>query len=406
MLFMNKYGKVEREEVNKILNNGASNPVLEEMLDYLASSHNINGLVNIRKYIDCSDAGWYYIAHDLAVVYLALSTDGFKQVVKSQDNMHWLNQQLAFVRHWRANAVGIEAYGLYYQNGVPAYTVYHSAHAVLSGGLCVPRAAWSWKAFKNALKNYKAIDRYASVTPCKLDVPSGTLSKMMDAILCKETAYGYKVTLFETSFDLCDEGTRMGNCIASYWDNPFSDIYIFAVDYKGERIDVEICSDWEIDQCYTRYNKKTAISNDLHDILDRVIGAAQLQEMRSTGYYIGLNFNEHQTERADPESAILDPETGEILFYVYDLPSGRILEDTQGRISCAYITYVRVGDEIYAAYQFTDADDTMNEFYRLKHGDAALVDGNEYGFDDDDFDDDDDFEFDPQFDDLDLDFEF
>lgn len=397
MLHIKQYGKREREEVNKILNNGASNPVLEEMLDYLASSHNINGLVNIRKYIECSDPGWYYIAHDLAVVYLVLSADGFKQLIKSVDTIHWLNQQLAHVRYWRVNAVGIEAYGLYYQNGVPPYTVYHSAHAVLSGGLCVPHAEWSWKTFKNALKNYKAIDRYASVEPCELNLPSGTLLKMMDAILAEEIKYGYKVTLFETAFDLCEEGTKMGNCIASYWDNSFSDIYIFAIDYKGTRIDVEICTDWEIDQCYTRYNKKTSASNDLRDILDRVIHTAQLQELCSKGYYAGLNLDKYPIDRTDPESAILDPETGETLFYVYDLPSGRILEDTQGRLACAYITYVRVGDEIYAAYRFTDANDTMNEFYRLKHGDNLC--------DDDDFDDDD-VDFESHFDDLELDFEF
>lgn len=400
MLRTEQYGKREREEVNRILTGGNTNPVLEEMLEYLASSHNITGLTNIRKYFEEALPAWNYIAEDLPVVYLVLSADGFKQVVKSLGTIHWLNQQLARVRYWRANAVGIEAYGLYYKNGVLPYTVYHSAHAVLSGGLCVPHAEWSWKAFKNALKNYKAIDRYASVEPRELDLPSGTLLKMVDTILANETVYDYKVTLFETSFDLCDEGTRMGNCLASYWENPFTDCYIFAITYKGERIDVEIAADWEIDQCYTKYNKVSDESEDLARILNQIIHAAQLQDMRSNGYSIGLHQDMNRTAVGMPESAIVDPETGDTQFYVYDLPYGRILEDMKGEITAAVVNYVYVNRTLYAAYRFTNDDDIINAYHRMKREAALLYADDLYDDEDDLYDDFDDFDFNPHFEDV------
>lgn len=366
MLHINQFGKREREEVNRILTDGKTNPVLEEMLEYLASSHNITGLTNIRRYKEEALPTWNYIAEDLPVVYLALSAEGFKQVVKSMDNIHWLNQQLAYVRYWRANITGIEAYGLYYRHGVPPYTVYHSAHAVLSGGLCVPRAEWSWKAFKNALKNYKAIDRYASVEPCELALPSGNLLKMMDAILANETVYDYKVTLFETSFDLCNEGTIMGNCIASYWNDTFTDLYVFAVTYKGERIDVEITSDWGITQCYTKYNKTSTTSNALDRILRQIIRMLQIQDLRDKGYNVGVLLDMQCVDADMPAPAILDPETGEILFYIYDVLFGHVLEDMQGVTTAAIIKYFVIGNTIYVVYRFTNDAAIMNAYKRMK----------------------------------------
>lgn len=398
MLCINQFGKREREEVDRILTDGKTNPVLEEMLEYLASSHNITGLTNIRRYKEEALPAWNYIAEDLPAVYLALSAEGLKQVVKSMDNIHWLNQQLAYVRYWRANITGTEAYGLYYRHGVPPYTVYHSAHAVLSGGLCVPRAEWSWKAFKNALKNYKAIDRYASVEPCELNLPSGNLQKMMDAILANETVYDYKVALFETSFDLCDEGTRMGNCIASYWNDPFTNLYVFAVTYKSERIDVEITSEWGITQCYTKYNKISDVSNDLDHILRQIIRMTQIQDLRDKGYNVGVR----QDMQADmPAPAIVDPETDEILFYIYDVLFGQVLEDMQGVATVAIIKYFVIGNAIYVAYRFTNDAVLMNAYKRMKC-EADTSDGfDDDGFDDDDlFDDDiDDFDFAPRFED-------
>ena len=365
MLHINQFGKREREEVNRILTDGKTNPVLEEMLEYLASSHNITGLTNIRRYKEEALPAWNYIAEDLPAVYLALSAEGFKQVVKSMDNIHWLNQQLAYVRYWRANITGTEAYGLYYRHGVPPYTVYHSAHAVLSGGLCVPRAEWSWKAFKNALKNYKAIDRYASVEPRELALPSGNLQKMMDAILANETVYDYKVALFETSFDLCDEGTSMGNCITSYWDDTFTDLYVFAVTYKGERIDVEIASEWKITQCYTKYNKISDVSDDLDCILSQIIRRVQIQDLRDKGYNVGV-WQDMQCVDADmPAPAIVDPETDEILFYIYDVLFGHVLKDMQGVTTAAIIKYFFIGNTIYVAYRFTNDAAIMNAYKRM-----------------------------------------
>lgn len=301
MLHLGQYGKRERKEVNRIYDMSAPVYGLDDALDYLASSHNIAGLQNISAYLQktcpaVEDADYPCASYEavMAVVgaFKVLSTDGFKQAVKTVGNLLWLKQQIDVLREYHSQvAPYMRCRKQYYE--VQPLTVYHSAYTLLSMNPDnVAAAAWSWKEMKNALKNYQGVERYASVEFREYAFPEGQLLTMFRSIIEKSVDFGYTVDFFRDSFSLCEEGMRMQNCIATYWDDPFKDKFIFAVEYKGERADVELSSFWGVVQCRGKSNTRTEAVTELTEILEDIVNACSIQPEVTALPYEGALYDD------------------------------------------------------------------------------------------------------------------
>ena len=266
---------------------------LSEVLDYLACSHNITGLQNIFIYLrkTCpavEGEGYPQVSYNavnaVAGAFKVLSTAGFKQAVKATENLLWLKQQIDALREYHSQVAPFMRCRKQCREVQPL-TVYHSAYTLLAVSPdSVPGAAWSWKELKNALKNYQGVERYASVEFKEYNFPTGPLLMMFRSIIEKSVDFDYTVEFFRDSFSLCEEGMRMQNCIATYWDDPFTERFIFAVEYKGERADVELSSVCGVAQCRGKSNTRTKAVTELTAILEDIVYACSRHEVTALPY--------------------------------------------------------------------------------------------------------------------------
>lgn len=153
---------------------------------------------------------------------------------------------------------------------------------------------YSTKQLKDATNNVQAIDRYAMIQSKDYE---DIITQQCDILHAIKTAL-FKVNacmhVFKHADELAEEGIRMGNCIATYWNHDATTC-LFSVDYKGEHMDVEIIKDWQAEydkwipsQVFIANNEVNDTTRELEKILEDVC-------------------NEYNTEAKDAWLAIYKP---------------------------------------------------------------------------------------------------
>lgn len=122
---------------------------------------------------------------------------------------------------------------------------------------------YSNKQLKDALSNPEAIDRYAMIRARDYEEEISYQAAILHAI--KTALFKYKVHMhvFHESTELAEEGIRMHNCIATYWDHD-GETALFSVDYEDAHMDVEVCHSydtpwdaWCVAQVYEAHNTES-----------------------------------------------------------------------------------------------------------------------------------------------------
>ena len=135
---------------------------------------------------------------------------------------------------------------------------------------------YSAKQLKNALANTQAIDRYAMIEyrdyEEKITEQAGILHQVKTALFKIDA----QMHVFHNSTELAEEGIRMGNCIATYWDND-STSCLFSVDYKGQHMDVELMrgninewENWSVSQVFLAGNATNTLTREIDTTLEDV----------------------------------------------------------------------------------------------------------------------------------------
>lgn len=135
---------------------------------------------------------------------------------------------------------------------------------------------YSTKQLKDATNNVQAIDRYAMI---KSKDYEDIITQQCDILHAIKTAL-FKVNacmhVFKHADELAEEGIRMGNCIATYWNHDATSC-LFSVDYKGQHMDVELIKDWQAEydkwlpsQVFIANNEVNDITGEVEKILDEV----------------------------------------------------------------------------------------------------------------------------------------
>lgn len=135
---------------------------------------------------------------------------------------------------------------------------------------------YSTKQLKDALSNVQAVDRYAMIQYrdySEIITQQGNILHAIKTALFKVNA---QIHVFKQADELAEEGIRMGNCIATYWNHDATTC-LFSVDYKGEHMDVEIIKDWQSEyekwipsQVFIANNNINDTTRELEKILDNV----------------------------------------------------------------------------------------------------------------------------------------
>ena len=153
-------------------------------------------------------------------------------------------------------------------------SIYRAAWYILDayGGdyLATVTERYSLKKLKTALKAPERIDRYAQVEHVEYDYSTGCLKKAKEVIEALKIPE-FEPIWFKTSEDVAAEGSIMHNCIAGYWNDIGTMRIMLACIYKGTRIDLELDDDsygFSVIQCFEKFNKTTATSDELLCVLD------------------------------------------------------------------------------------------------------------------------------------------
>lgn len=135
---------------------------------------------------------------------------------------------------------------------------------------------YSTKQLKDAISNVQAVDRYAMI---QYRDYSEIITQQCDILHAIKTALfkvNAQIHVFKQADELAEEGIRMGNCIATYWNHDATTC-LFSVDYKGEHMDVEIIKDWQSEydkwipsQVFIANNEINDTTRELEKILDNV----------------------------------------------------------------------------------------------------------------------------------------
>ena len=135
---------------------------------------------------------------------------------------------------------------------------------------------YSTKQLKDAISNVQAIDRYAMIQPRDYDDIITRQGDILHAIKTALFKVNAKMHVFKHADELAEEGIRMGNCIATYWNHDATSC-LFSVDYKGEHMDVELIKDWQAEydkwlpsQVFIANNEVNDTTDEIGKILDEV----------------------------------------------------------------------------------------------------------------------------------------
>ena len=132
---------------------------------------------------------------------------------------------------------------------------------------------YSAKQLKNALANTQAIDRYAMIEYRDYEEKITEQAEILHQVKTALFKIDAQMHVFHNSTELAEEGIRMGNCIATYWDND-STSCLFSVDYKGQHMDVELMRDygnefeaWSVTQVLLAGNTANALTREIETTL-------------------------------------------------------------------------------------------------------------------------------------------
>ena len=136
--------------------------------------------------------------------------------------------------------------------------------------------SFSGKQLKEAMANIQAIDRYAMIVHRDYDEVIAEQCELLHEVKLTLFEVGAQIHVFKNSTELAEEGIRMRNCIATYWDHD-STSCLFSVDYKGQHMDVELERDsdtewekWDVEQVLLAGNTETEITKEIKHILENV----------------------------------------------------------------------------------------------------------------------------------------
>lgn len=160
--------------------------------------------------------------------------------------------------------------------------------------ICLKNGVYSAKQLKDALANIQAIDRYAMIEHRDYEEKITEQAEILHNVKSALFKINAQMHVFHNSTELAEEGIRMGNCIATYWNHDATTC-LFSVDYKGEHMDVEIIKDWQAEydkwipsQVFIANNEVNDTTRELEKILEDVC-------------------NEYNTEAKDAWLAIYKP---------------------------------------------------------------------------------------------------
>ena len=135
---------------------------------------------------------------------------------------------------------------------------------------------YSTKQLKDALSNVQAVDRYAMIQYRDYNEIIAQQCDILHAIKSALFKVNAQIHVFKQADELAEEGIRMGNCIATYWNHDATTC-LFSVDYKGEHMDVELIKDWQSEydkwipsQVFIANNRVDEATSEIEEILDAV----------------------------------------------------------------------------------------------------------------------------------------
>lgn len=135
---------------------------------------------------------------------------------------------------------------------------------------------YSTKQLKDAISNVQAIDRYAMIRPRDYNDIITQQCDILHAIKDALFKANACMHVFKQADELAEEGIRMGNCIATYWNHDATSC-LFSVDYKGQHMDVELIKDWQAEydewipsQVFIANNEVNDITHEVEEILNAV----------------------------------------------------------------------------------------------------------------------------------------
>ena len=159
------------------------------------------------------------------------------------------------------------------------HNAYQAAWYIISDSkpsLQLEAGRYSTKQLKDALSNVQAVDRYAMI---KYRDYNEIITQQCDILHAIKTALfkvNAQIHVFKQADELAEEGIRMGNCIATYWNHDATTC-LFSVDYRGEHMDVELIKDWQSEydkwipsQVFIANNEVSDATHEVEEILNAV----------------------------------------------------------------------------------------------------------------------------------------
>lgn len=135
---------------------------------------------------------------------------------------------------------------------------------------------YSAKQLKDALSNVQTLDRYAMIEYVEYDDIIAEQAEILHSIKSALFNINAKIHVFHSSNELAEEGIRMRNCIATYWDHDSASC-LFSVDYKDQHMDVELMRDcttefekWDVCQVLLADNAANALTHEIETVLEDV----------------------------------------------------------------------------------------------------------------------------------------
>lgn len=142
--------------------------------------------------------------------------------------------------------------------------------------ICLKNGVYSAKQLKDALANVQAIDRYAMIEYRDYEEKITEQAEILHKVKTALFKIDAKMHVFHNSTELAEEGIRMGNCIATYWDYDSSSC-LFSVGYKGQHMDVELMrgnvnewENWSVSQVFLAGNATNTLTREIDTTLEDV----------------------------------------------------------------------------------------------------------------------------------------
>lgn len=142
--------------------------------------------------------------------------------------------------------------------------------------ICLKNGVYSAKQLKDALANVQAIDRYAMIEYRDYEEKITEQAEILHQVKTALFKIDAQMRVFHNSTELAEEGIRMGNCIATYWDYDSSSC-LFSVDYKDQHMDIELMrgdaneyENWSVSQVFLAGNNTNALTLEIETTLKDV----------------------------------------------------------------------------------------------------------------------------------------